>query len=59
MKQKTFMQMFREWERMGGLVVSARGEAVGVVSHSDAAFTQAVPIGTALAVATELIERSR
>jgi len=43
----------------GGLVVSARGEAVGVVSHSDAAFTQAVPIGTALAVATELIERSR
>lgn len=43
----------------GGLVVNARGEAVGVVSHSDAAFTQAVPIGTALAVATELIERSR
>lgn len=43
----------------GGLVLSARGEAVGIVSHSDAAFTQAVPIGTALAVARELIERSR
>ena len=35
----------------GGVVVNGRGEAVGLVSHSAGPFTQAVPIGRALAVA--------
>lgn len=43
----------------GGVVVNGRGEAVGLVSYSAGPFTHAVPIGTALAVARELIERSR
>ncbi|MFC7436572.1 hypothetical protein ACFQNJ_18870 [Hydrogenophaga bisanensis] len=33
------------------LQVNGRGEAVGLVSHSAGPFTQAVPIGRALAVA--------
>ena len=35
-------------------VVNGRGEAVGLVSHSAGPFTQAVPIGRALAVAAQL-----
>jgi len=35
----------------GGVVVNSRGEAVGLVSYSAGPFTQAVPIGRALAVA--------
>ena len=38
----------------GGVVVNGRGEAVGLVSHSAGPFTQAVPIGRALAVAAQL-----
>lgn len=36
------------------LQVNGRGEAVGLVSHSAGPFTQAVPIGRALAVAAQL-----
>jgi serine protease Do len=35
----------------GGVVVNGRGEAVGLVSYSAGPFTQAVPIGRALALA--------
>lgn len=43
----------------GGPVVNANGEAVGVLSHGNTHFSQAVPFGMALRIADDLIDRSR